>query len=326
MPKILIADSLYPEFLGSWKFGGGTPEEERDRLLEFSFGTSNFYSRSLRALGWEAEDYIMKCEPLRGTLRMTDPDVVFMQDLSMAPPVSTKNRILAGQCSCALPPEDKLRDYDVIFTSLPNHVDRLEKMGIRAVYLPLAFDPIVLDRVGPLPTERIHDVVFVGGVGRHWKRGNAVLEAVAQEIPTFQWFGYGLDSLRPDSPLRAKYRGPAFGLDYYRILLQSKIAVCRHGEVAEGFANCLKLYEYTGCGSLLLTEAASNLSELFRADQFVPYSSAADAVFHIKYYLAHDEERNRIAANGQQRTLRDHTYQSRMQTVSEVLTGMLTAA
>lgn len=327
--KILIVDTYYPQFLDSWQFGTKPPEAELEELLHFSFGTGDFYSRNLRALGWEAEDYIANSDRLRGTLRMTDPDVIFMQDLSIDPPVSAEGRILAGQCSCPMPPESKLRRYDVIFTSFPHYVKRFLEMGIRAVYNPLAFDPIVLERA-VCPRERIYDCVFIGGVGApsHWRRGMEVLETVAREIPSFLWWGYGIETLSTNSPLRPKYRGPAWGLDMYKILLQSKICINRHGEVAEGYANNMRMFEATGCGAMLLTEDTPNLDDFFDFDEVKRYTTPENAVRSIRDQLERDWPipAVNLHKNGQARTLRDHTYARRMQTISETLKGMLCPA
>jgi spore maturation protein CgeB len=171
-------------------------------------------------------------------------------------------------------------------------------------------------------------VVFIVGVGApsHWRYGMEVLETVAREIPTFKWWGYGLATLPADSALRSKYQGEAYGLDMYEILLQSKICLNRHGEVAEGYANNMRLFEASGAGALLLTEEAPNLSDFFTKEEAVGYSSPTDAVEKIRYLLDRWEYSKVIAMRGQARTLRDHTYSQRMKTVSETLETMLCPA
>jgi spore maturation protein CgeB len=336
--KIQIVDTYYPDFLKSWDFNpAATYQSELKRLLEFSFGTGDFYSRNLRSLGWDTEDVIINA-PLQKPNKFGIPDVIFLQDLSI--PTGRRHfdeYLLAGQCSCPMPPEKKLRKCNVIFTSFPHYVDRFERMGIRAVYNPLAFDPIVLDRInveltqdmkrGPFAPDRIYDCVFIGGVGNpsHWKRGMETLETVAREIPTFKWWGYGYSTLPADSALRDKYQGEAWGLDMYRIMLQSKIVLNRHGEVAQGYMNNMRCFEATGCGALLLTEYAPNLRQFFKEDEAISYGSPEEAITKIRWYLDKDHEDVRawVAANGQARTLRDHTYVQRMKTVSDMLQEML---
>lgn len=336
--KILIVDTLYQQFLDSWQHNpAGSYDSELRQLLNFSFGTFDAYSRNLSSLGWETEDCIANWQFSRPP--SSDCDVVFMQDLSIEPPV--KGQLLAGQLSCPWPGDDRVKRHDVLFSSFPHYIDRIEALGVKAVYNPLAFDPIVLERVGvqspfrldkldngnPELSERPYDCVFVGGVGApsHWRKGMEVLEAVAREIPTFKWWGYGFSEVSRFSPLRDKYQGEAWGLDMYKILLQSKIVLNRHGEVAEGYTNNMRCFEATGCGAMLMTERSKNLHDFFSSTEAVAYSGPEEAVWAIKGLLNNEPLRKQIAAGGQARTLRDHTYAQRMKTVSDTLTEMLVA-
>lgn len=68
--RILILDSYYPAFLNS--FYGRRPElaarpyEEQWRaLMDECFGTADFYSSNLKALGHEAREVVANCEPLQ---------------------------------------------------------------------------------------------------------------------------------------------------------------------------------------------------------------------------------------------------------------------
>lgn len=303
-------------------------------VLGRQFGTAAFYSDNLRALGHQVIDVItnhpglMAMRSLESQLAEFKPDVVFLQDLNIdlaghRPP------LLAGQLSCPWPGDEAVRKCAILFSSFPHYIPRIEALGVKAVYLPLAFEPSVLE--GPQP-ERDIDISFVGGVGRdsHWKQGTDVLEAVAAAFPDrFQWWGYGLDRLSPSSPLRACCKGEAWGRKMYDIYRRSKIVINRHGEVAEGFAQNLRMYEATGCGALLLTD---NQTDLFvDGEEIATYSTPEHAVEMLRYYLdvkifEVGTDPFEIARAGQRRTLRDHTYTQRMKVVSEVLTGMLCPA
>ena len=110
----------------------------------------------------------------------------------------------------------------------------------------------------------------------------------------------------------------------YRVLARSRISVNYHIELAGPFANNMRLYETTGVGTLLLTDWKENLSELFEPDvEVVAYHSPDDCVEKIKHLLSHESERARIAQSGQARTLRDHTYKSRMAELAAIVQGLL---
>lgn len=342
MPRILIVDSYYPEALQAIPFDLFSDyERELQRVLAHSFGTGDFVSRALCAHGWSAADVIANHEPLqamwakeKGTHGDTverqiddfDPDVLFFQDVSLSWTTNFHigKKTIAAQCSCPWPGDGLIRKMDIVFTSFPHYLPRIESLGVRARYVPLAFEPAVLQRT-PAAKERVHDCVFIGGVGNpsHWKRGMETLEHVAREIPTFKWWGYGLDTLPADSALRSRYQGQAFGVDMYRILRESKIVLNRHGEVAEGYANNMRMFEATGCGAMLLTEEAPNLSDFFNDDEVATYANPEEAARKIRHYLDRPQDRIEIAKKGNAKTLSQHTYRQRMETVSETLKGML---
>ena len=344
MKRIAIIDTYYPAFLSTIGFNEEDSYAKRlTDVLELSFGTADFCSRHLRMEGWNATDIVANYDSLQlrwaaenrfektdreaiaiEQIRRSESSAVFVQDLSF---FSVPNLIqlkehylLTGQCSCQMPDIRKVRCFDLIFTSLPHYVKRFEKLGVEGVYMPLAFDPVVLDRVGPRP-ERGKDCLFVGGLGWQWPNGNAFLNHLAGKIPTAEFYGYGYE--KAPAAVRAKYRGPAWALDMYRLLLSTKIAINRHGLVAETFANNLRMFEATGCGALLLTEKRSNMRDLFAEDEVVEYVSPEDATDKIRYFLDRPDELDAIATRGQQRTWRDHTYANRMPDISAILESRL---
>jgi len=360
--RLVCVDTYYPEAVKAMPVCSEGYQVGLDKILARQFGTADFVTRNLRQLGWEAIDIIANIWELQQHWAMENnvssrdledialaqiaafaPDVVFVQDLSFFS-VSTLHRLresylLVAQHSCPWAGDERVREFHLIFTSFPHYVPRIEVLGVRAVYNPLAFEFEAIHKLVskqwerrytgyPDALKRIHDCVFIGGVGNpsHWTYGMQVLETVAREIPTFKWWGYGVETLPADSLLRQKYQGQAWGLDMYEILLQSKICINRHGEVAEGYTNCMRVYESTGCGAMLLTEESKNVWEMFQANEVQTYLTPAHAVHKIQHYLKHYDERVTIAANGQKRTLTDHTYAKRMQKVSEVLTGVLCPA
>ncbi len=75
-------------------------------------------------------------------------------------------------------------------------------------------------------------------------------------------------------------------------------------------------FEVPGCSGFLLTNLADNLADYYDVDQeVVCFDSQRDMIDKIRYYLAHEKERMRIADAGYQRTLLDHTYEKRFREV-----------
>lgn len=333
--KIAVIDTYYPPFLASMNRSGTYPESLQETLGRF-FGTFDAYSRHLGLLGWETLDIVANDGYLQGlwagergfsgaslqaiALRQIEefaPDVVFMQDLSFFDPATLAflagRYLLAGQCSCPMPNAENVSKFKTLFTSFPHYVDRFAALGVDAVYLPLAFDPIVLER-SRIPSTRTH-VAFVGGYGRHWDV-DGLFTTLAERTPIEFW-GYGYD--RAPEVVRRRWRGQAWGREMYDIYLRSHIVLNRHGGVAEGYANNLRLFEATGCAAMLLTEYAPNLTDFFSDDECVAYTSAEDAAERINYYLQNPVDMQMIAAKGQYRTINDHNYFKRLRIASDRL-------
>jgi spore maturation protein CgeB len=117
-----------------------------------------------------------------------------------------------------------------------------------------------------------------------------------------------------------RFHDPVFGLRYYEILARSKLTFNSHIDCAEQYAGNMRLFEATGAGACLLTDRKSNLSELFEPDvELVTYGSAEECAEKVNYLLEHDELRVAIAAAGQRRVLRDHTFEQRAIYLDELI-------
>jgi hypothetical protein len=189
-------------------------------------------------------------------------------------------------------------------------VERFRSEGIASEWLPLAFSPAVLAEVPVL--DRDIPASFVGSLGRQHPGRRELVEAVAAVTPIQIWTG-DATGLPAESPLRRLVRGPAWGRGMYEVLSRSRITLNQHGAVAGPYAANLRLYEATGMGALLVTDAKSTLPDLFDVGaEVIVYNSPEECASLVSYYHGHPEEASRIASAGQARTLRDHTWHNRM--------------
>jgi spore maturation protein CgeB len=357
--RILIVDTCYPAFLAAHYARNlgleSRPYEEQWRaLMDTFFGTADAYSYHLRALGHEAHEVVANCAPAQeawvrehganprrfpwpprgreeqivlAQAREFGPDVVYVQNLAYLRRRALRQLkrtagLVVGQIASEPPAPAKLRSFDLILTSFPHFVERFRKLGVASEYFRIGFDRRVLDRLAGERREQ-HGAVFVGALNRtQHNSGNSLLEQAARHVPIDFW-GYNADGWPAESPIRARYRGEAWGLDMFRVLHASRIALNRHIDVAGDSANNMRLYEATGTGALLVTDAKRNLGDLFALDrEVVAYENDEDLVQKVRYYLDHDDERRAIAEAGQARTLREHTYAQRMKELSSILAGV----
>ena len=344
-PSILFINTYYEGFLRQHYLQHPGLEAEPYAVQHASlqsecFGDSDFYSAGLIGVGWQAEDVIVNASPLQAAwarehafqgegfdvaveqIRVSRPDVVYLQDLNLGnrefvEAIRPHARLIVGQIASPLPSQAHLAGFDIIISSFPHFVERLRQAGITSYYQPLAFDPRVLERT----REPARDIPlsFVGGISPNHGKGLETLEKLAGLVPLHFW-GYGAAHLDPASPIAGRHHGEAWGREMFTLLRRSQITLNRHIDVAEDYANNMRLFEATGCGALLVTDYKENLNDLFEiGKEVVAYRTPEECAALIQYYLTHPEEAAEIARAGQERTLRDHGYPRRMEQTAEIL-------
>lgn len=334
--------------------------EQLQALFAEAFGVGDAYSHGLTLAGAEAAEIICNADALQarwavehglGSLdanihdrrrqivaaQITDyrPDVLlvfewcplgdgFLADMKSRVP------LIVGQIASPLPANRTFRAYDLMLSSYRPIVDFFRAAGQRAEPLKLAFDeriPARLELWAPKsPAQQVQQcVTFVGGFAANHGERIAWLERILEEVPV-EIYGYGLEQTRPDSPIRRHHGGPVWGLAMYDVLRRSAITLNYHARIdvpgidAPSVANNMRLYEATGMGTCLFTEAKPNLGELFAPDQeVVTFRDAEECVEHLRHYLSNEPGRRRVAEAGRRRTRRDHTYAIRMKELLAIL-------
>ena len=222
---------------------------------------------------------------------------------------------------CLVPEKFRLPDY--------------EAMGAHPLYCQEAANP---DIYKPYPVPKEFDAVFIGQA--YGERPAAVRFLLDQGIDLHVW-GPNWSGFGPVSPLRRAARwgrqalggaptplrlpaamlgGPLSDEDMVRMYSRAKIVL--------GFSACgethkdrerivqvrLRDFEVPMSGGFYLVEYMEELEEFYEiGKEVVCYTDLADMVDKIKYYLAHEAEREQIAHAGRMRCLRDHTWQTRFQ-------------
>lgn len=350
--RVLIVDTCYPAFLRTHysrhpDLASQPYATQWRELMAAFFGTADAYSHNLRAFGHEAHEIVVNCGPLQAAwarehrlwvadgseeavllaqARDFEPDVVYVQHVhyltsEVLVQLKQLSRLLVGQIATEPPSLERLRVFDLLITCLPSFAERFGTAGIRTEVLRLAFDSRVLSALAADgPSHPAHGAVFVGSLGRTQHRAsNGALAKAARAVPIEFW-GYGGRLWPPWSPVKRHYHGEAWGIDMYRVLRDSRIAVNRHGSIAGGYAVNMRLFEATGVGTLLVTDNGRYLGEVLEPGQeAVTYSGASELADVVRYFLDHEDERAAIAAAGQARTLREHTYAERMGELAAIL-------
>jgi len=79
-------------------------------------------------------------------------------------------------------------------------------------------------------------------------------------------------------------------------------------------------FEVPGCKTFFLTEYVNHLEDYYETGKEVEcFKTIPELVEKIKYYLAHEKEREKIAQAGYERTIKEHTWEKRFNKIFETV-------
>jgi hypothetical protein len=212
---------------------------------------------------------------------------------------------------CLVPEKFRLPDYRAI--------------GARPIYCQEAANPALYH---PYDVPQDVDVSFVG---QAYGDRPAYIEHLLQNQINVRVWGHGwkIDPKYPpalDSPLwrlpESVAGGPLDDDQMIKMFSRTKINL--------GFSTCgethldehgqrivqvrLRDFEVPMSGGFYLVEAMEELAEFFTPDkEIIFYRSPAEMLEKIRYYLSHEDDRQRIRQAGHHRALAEHTWRHRFQ-------------
>jgi hypothetical protein len=197
---------------------------------------------------------------------------------------------------------EALPDYDAFLTTKSYNVGELEGMGARRVMVVgNGYDPAAFRKLAPEPGDRDRLGGDVGFIGTHESARAAQVLALAQAGLQVRIWGNGWGALANAHPnLRIENR-PLHGDDYAR--------ACGAFAINLGFLRKLnrdqqttRSVEVPACGGFLLAERTAEHQALFVEGEEAEYfDDQAELEAKCRHYLAHPEDRARIAAAGHRR-------------------------
>ncbi len=194
---------------------------------------------------------------------------------------------------------------DLALTAAPECVEWYQKEGCPALFFPEASDPGIFHPMPELP--KLHQVCFVGS--RYGIR-EKIVTGLRKAGVRVAAYGAGWEGGRLDTQ------------DVPRLFAQSKIVL---GVGTIGYCEdfyALKMRDFDGpmSGSCYVTHDNPDLRLAYKVgEELVTYRSVEDCVEKVRWYLSHEEERERIAQAGRERALADHTWEKRFNDLFDVL-------
>ncbi len=122
------------------------------------------------------------------------------------------------------------------------------------------------------------------------------------------------------TPLKDCFRGRAHGDERFDIYSRSKIVVDINWDFipAEGLSN--RPFEATGCGAMFMTDnVRADIKRAFSEQEVVLFGDENELREKVKYYLDQSSQREKIALAGYQRTVKNHTYDLRIQQIMDTI-------
>ena len=193
--------------------------------------------------------------------------------------------------------------FDYVFTWHPSYVKQYQEAGHPRVYaLPHAVDAR-LYRGGDGDKKHLYDVGFVGNCGLpQYLLRDRVISGLARQFRT------------------NNFRQTFTKEGTAEVYTQSRMVVNVSRAEFPSEAN-MRCYEGMAAGALLITGIPTELTEWgFReGEHFVGWRSEAEIPHLVDRFLRCEEERLAIARAGQERTLKDFTYQRCLESIANVL-------
>ena len=203
-----------------------------------------------------------------------------------------------------------LPHYDCVFTTKARNADvgELPALGARhVVVVDKAFDPESHRPVALTVAEQREFGADCGFIGTYERERAKAMLYLAQNGVAVRVWGNGWEAMHETHPNLHIERRAAVNTDQGPHFTK---AVCAT-KVNLGFLRKMNFdtqtdrsVEIPACGGFLLAERTDDHRRLFREDEEAVFFSGLDELLaKVRRYLAHDEERQRIAAAGRARCL-----------------------
>lgn len=258
---------------------------------------------------------IEKFEP--DILYLTDPirfNGEFIKTLRSKPPL-----VIGWRCADT-PFNIDWHGFDIMLSGLPRLLEFAIAAGTKkGIYFVPGMPEWISHEISSIKHDT--DIVFAGSISptQHYRRLQ-FLDILVQAASQGK-FSLSLHLMCNPKHLPSSWKPfllpPVFGIDMHKALRRGKIVFDVQGEIgiikpdgsrgldlANGDTMNMRLFEGTGGGSLVMTDAKPGLDKLFEPGQeIITFNDGNELIEKATYYLKHELERKMIAARGAKRCL-----------------------
>lgn len=210
-------------------------------------------------------------------------------------------------------PFKNIEPYHFFFIKDSYALTTLEKIGFQNVrYLPHAADVEVCKPVALTPEEQKEWGSDLSLIGSHYPYRGFLMRAL--ERFDLKIWGKGWASLPSTDPIRRCVQGRSvWGEEKTKVVCGSKISLNPHHPLNDITGINDRTFEIAACGGFQLLDRKGDLEKHFKiGEEMIPFGHKKELLDLIRYYLNHDDERQKIAENARRRVLKEHTVENRV--------------
>ncbi|MGA2297976.1 MAG: glycosyltransferase [FCB group bacterium] len=354
--KIFLFWDYYEPYLNTFetRFNGLSDKNYREHselLFDDYFGIPSSLRNYLRASGNECELFVgnyyrlqqkwcnenkinitasaqTKREIVLKQLESFKPDVFFISSMfeyygDFLSKVRNTTPNIFGWIGCPFNRELNFSNIRCIITPAESFLDIFRKLGVNSELLKVAFDQEISNRLKDVP--KTTDIGFIGSVSKanHKFRVEA-LEKIASLNMDLKVWGYGLKKSKfPffQNPLQRCFQGDIWGIDMYKALAGLNITLNFHIDIIkpDNQVGNMRMFEATGCGSMLLTDTGSNIKDYFvPGKEIETYTTLNELIEKVYYYLDHPDDCKKITDAGREACLSRHSWKTRIKEIESI--------
>lgn len=220
---------------------------------------------------------------------------------------------------------ESLPEYDCAFYTKPFwYADTVKRISLKAaVFLPHGYDPS-LHHVVELDTRDISDyhceVSFIAFHSRYKEVLLSKLVSLRPDIDLRIWGEGWTERCKVDNLRRCVQGFPLYGERYARAIQAARINLAiMNGPIrgaSSGDLTTSRTYTIPASGGFMLHERNPEVLDLYReGEEIACFASIEELAEKIAYYLAHPNERERIARGGYERCVPEYSYDNRMREI-----------
>jgi glycosyltransferase involved in cell wall biosynthesis len=274
--------------------------------------TPLFYNKFFINITYNIEEKNLERFLLRNKIDMVFTHKYFKPIIRMVQKHKIKLILFSGDEDFSKEWFDFARESDLVFCASEYGFKIHKEKGIRSEILRFAVDDKLFK---PITKNRILDFVFIGRnlYDREKKFSKMILPLIKKYGKKIHLFGFGWEKFKDTCSVHE----PVFWYLQPLIYSCSKISLNVH---RFSYIVNYRTFETLACKTFLLSDYTNELEKLFENKrEIVMVNDEKEIIELAQYFLDNEEERKKIASNGYEKVIKNHTFKQRAKKVYDAI-------